>query len=120
MRRGAVGRLGEDLATDLILREGYELVERNWRDRSGEIDIVARDGDFWVFVEVKARSGHWLTLPEDGLTDEKARRLRQLALNYLAAHDLTDATWRIDLVAIELDDQNRVVRADLFPSAALL
>jgi putative endonuclease len=120
MRRRSVGRLGEDLATDLLGREGYKLVERNWRDRTGEIDIVARDGECWVFVEVKARHGHWLTLPEDGLTDEKASRLRQLALNYLAAHDLKDATWRIDLVAIELDDQNRVVRADLLPSVALL
>ncbi len=120
MRRRAVGQMGEDLATDLLERQGYEVVERNWRDRSGEIDIVARDGDCWVFVEVKARHGHWLTMPEDGLTDDKARRLRQLALNYLAAHDLPDATWRIDLVAIELDDQNRVVRANVLPSAALM
>ncbi len=120
MRRSAVGHLGEDMAVDLLLCKGYEVVERNWRDHTGEIDIVARDEDCWVFVEVKTRHGHWLTLPEDGLTEEKARRLQRLALNYLAAHDLADATWRIDLVAIELDQQNRAVRVDLIPSAALL
>lgn len=120
MRRQALGRLGEDLAVDLLVRRGYEVVERNWRHRTGEIDIVARDDDCWVFVEVKTRRGHGVSRPEDGLTDDKARRLQCLALNYLGAHDLANVSWRIDLVAIELDGQNRPVRINLVPCAAVL
>jgi len=118
--RQALGRLGEDLATDFLRREGYELVTRNWRHRSGEIDIVARDGDCWAFVEVKTRRGHRVQNPEDGLTDQKARKLQQLALTYLAEHGLANVSWRIDLVAIELDGQDRPVRMNLVPCAVVL
>jgi Holliday junction resolvase-like predicted endonuclease len=58
--------------------------------------------------------------PEDGLTDQKARKLQQLALTYLAEHGLANVSWRIDLVAIELDGQDRPVRMNLVPCAVVL
>ena len=118
--RQSLGRLGEELAAALLQRHGYELVDRNWRHRTGEIDIVAREGDCWAFVEVKTRRGHRVQRPEDGLTEQKARRLQLLAQTYLAERNLANVSWRIDLVAIEVDHQDRPVRMNLVPCAAVV
>lgn len=111
--RQETGRLGESLACDALAKRGYGIVERNWRCASGEIDIVARDGACWVFVEVKTRRGHAAGLPEDGLTERKAERLAELGQIYLGEHDLGNVDWRIDLVAIELDARDGVRRLNL-------
>lgn len=115
-RRQSTGRHGEWLASEALTQRGIEIVERNWRCSRGELDIVARDGACWVFVEVKTRHGRHAGLPEDGLTDSKAERLVELAQTYLGEHDLHDVDWRIDLVAIELDARDRVTRLDLISS----
>jgi len=114
-----IGQLGEDLATTAIERRGYEIVERNWRCKTGEIDIVARDGECWVFVEVKTRRGHRSGLPEEALTPRKAERLIVLAETYLGEHELDRVDWRIDLVAIELGRDDRVMRVNLVPSVGV-
>ncbi|MFO7917960.1 MAG: YraN family protein [Anaerolineae bacterium] len=108
-----IGRLGETLAVQALVRRGYEIVERNWHCRRGEVDIVCRDGPCWVFVEVKTRHGHASGLPEDGLTENKIARLNELARTYLAHHRIEKVNWRLDLVAIELDMHNRVGRFNL-------
>ncbi|MFN2151369.1 MAG: YraN family protein, partial [Anaerolineales bacterium] len=92
---------------------------RNWRSRSGEIDLVAQTGETIVFVEVKTRKGREFGLPEEGLTNNKANRLQSLALQYLAQTDLQDIDWRIDLVAIELDHHGLLLRCDHIPNAVL-
>jgi len=102
-RRRAIGTLGEDLACRYLADHGYSIVERNWRCRAGEIDIVAQDGLCWVFVEVKTRRGRAVENPEEAVSRRKAARLTDLAATWLCDHDLTDVDWRIDLVAIELD-----------------
>ena len=114
--RQETGRLGESLACDVLTRRGYEIVERNWRCVRGEVDIVARDGACWAFVEVKTRRGRAAGLPEDGLTEHKAERLVELAQLYLAEHALGDVDWRVDLVAIELDAQGGVRRLNVIPA----
>ena len=110
-----VGKLGEQLACESLARRGYEIVERNWRCSRGEIDIVARDGDCWVFVEVKTRRGRGAGLPEDGFTRRKAERLTELAQIYLFERALGQVDWRIDLAAVELDAQGRVRRLTVVP-----
>lgn len=95
------------------------IVERGWRTAQGEIDIVARDGDCWVFVEVKTRRGHTAGLPEEALTPRKAARLVELAQAYLAEHALSDVDWRLDLVAIELDAEGGVERLDVLPCVVM-
>ena len=115
--RQGVGRLGEQLACASLSERGYDIVERNWRCARGEIDIVARDGQCWVFAEVKTRRGRGAGLPEDGLTRRKAERLTELAQIYLHEHALGQVDWRIDLVAIELDRQGRVRRLTVVPCA---
>ena len=116
--RAETGRLGERLAGESLLKRGYQIVERNWRCPRGEIDIVARDGDCWVFVEVKTRRGQGTELPEDGLTRTKAQRLVELAQIYLSEHALTQVDWRIDLVAVELDLRGRLRRLNVVPCVA--
>jgi len=117
--RQRLGRLGEQLACTSLSRRGYEIVGRNWRCPHGEIDIVARDGQCWVFVEVKTRRGRGAGLPEDGFTRRKAQRLTELGQIYLYEHDLEQVDWRIDLVAIEIDRQGRVKRLNVVPRAAI-
>jgi putative endonuclease len=112
------GILGEQLASDSLARRGYEIVERGWRCPLGEVDIVARDGACWVFVEVKTRRGRGAGLPEEALTPRKAERLTELAQTYLSAHALGEVDWRIDLVAIELDVCGGVKRLDVVPCVA--
>ena len=82
--KDAVGRYGEDVAAEFLQRAGLRLVERNWRCREGELDIVARDGDVLVFCEVKTRSGTGFGAPAEAVTPAKARRLRVLAARWLA------------------------------------
>jgi putative endonuclease len=110
--RGALGRLGEEQAAAHLVAAGYALVARNWRCARGEIDLVARQGDQVVFVEVKTRrQGGWP--PEEGIGAAKAGRLRELALAYLEAAEAAPETpWRIDLVAVEVDADGRIVRLE--------
>ncbi|MEA3407594.1 MAG: YraN family protein [Chloroflexota bacterium] len=115
----AIGNLGETLAVQALVKRGYEIVERNWHGSRGEVDIICRDGPCWVFVEVKTRHGHASGLPEDGLTQDKIERLTALAQTYLAQHEIGDVSWRLDLVAIELDRQNRVGRFNLIPGVGV-
>ncbi len=118
-RRQRIGLLGEQLACDALVRRGYEIVSRRWRCARGEIDIVARDAECWVFVEVKTRRGRGAGLAEEGLTEDKAARVAELAAIYLSEHSLDEVDWRIDLVAIELDGQDRVRRLNLLPGVAV-
>jgi putative endonuclease len=116
--RKRLGDWGEKLAADQLQARGYELVERNWRCRQGEIDLVVRKGQELVFVEVKTRRGRQAGMPEEGLTQRKSQKLVNLAKRYLAEHDLS-FDWRIDLVAVELDSNGKLLRCDHIPNAVL-
>jgi putative endonuclease len=100
--RRAKGQWGEGLAAALLRLKGYRIEARNWRCALGEIDIVARDRDTLVFVEVKARSGGSAGPPEDAVDARKQRRLVQLAQAYLA-HRGGEVACRFDVVAISGD-----------------
>ena len=104
------GRLGEVLAEQALQAKGYEVIERNWRGPEGEIDLVARDSDYLVFVEVKARKSAKFGSPEESVVPQKQRRIANTALAYLQQTVQQDKPWRIDIVAIELSASNRVIR----------
>jgi putative endonuclease len=99
--KNVIGREGEDLAVQHLEEAGFVVLERNWRCELGEIDIVARDGDVLVVCEVKTRSGLGFGTPLEGVTWEKAARLRRLAGRWLATHP---GSWggpvRIDVVGV--------------------
>lgn len=115
-RRG-LGRWGEDYAARHLEAAGYTLVARNWRCRGGEIDLIFRDGETVVFVEVKTRRGRAYGAPEEALTTHKAQKLLDLGQQYAADHELDGVAWRIDLVAVELDERGRLLRCDHIPDA---
>lgn len=94
-----LGRLGENAACEFLKAGGYEIVERNWRVRSGEIDIIARRDRMTVFVEVKARSGGGFGLPEESVTPAKANRIRLLATEYLSTAGVHGEV-RFDVIAV--------------------
>jgi len=111
--RVALGRRGEALATDELARHGWAIVARNWRCAEGEVDIVARRGEAWRFVEVRTRRGSDLGTPEDSLTPAKQTRMAAVAEAYLTEHGLERVDWQLMLAAVEMDHGGRLVRLEL-------
>ncbi len=108
-RRASLGKVGEDLACGELERRGYAIVARRYRRRGGELDIVARDGQTTVFIEVKARAGHDFGAAGEAVTSHKRRRMVAVAVDYLARHRLMDRPCRFDVVTIHLDDGRPVI-----------
>jgi putative endonuclease len=102
LARGELGKIGEDLACRELERRGYAILARRYRRRGGELDIVARDGQTVVFVEVKTRDGRSYGDGVDAVTGLKRRRIVQVATDYLARHRLADRPCRFDVVSIQL------------------
>lgn len=98
--KDAVGRYGEDVAVRHVLALGWTLLDRNWRCREGELDLVALDGRELVAVEVKTRRSERFGPPSLAVTPEKLARLRRLTAQWLAAHDVHPDSVRIDVLAI--------------------
>ncbi len=96
----ALGRAGEDVACEHLARKGYEIVARGFRLFRGEIDIVARDGDTLVFVEVKTRADESHGRPEESVTPGKQRQIRRIAQGYLVTHPAPGVGCRFDVVSI--------------------
>ena len=104
-QRHALGISGEELACAELQRRGYAILERRYRTRAGEIDIVARDRGTVVFVEVKTRSGGAFGGAAAAVTAWKQRRVTHLALEYLSRHGLHQCPCRFDVVAIDVDEE---------------
>ena len=103
-RRQSLGILGEDLACRELRRRGYEILERRYRTRFGEIDIVAREGGYTVFVEVKTRDGAEFGDGAEAMTEWKQRRVAHMAVDYIARNDLHDRPCRFDVVVVTMTD----------------
>ncbi|UOY01536.1 YraN family protein [Blastococcus sp. PRF04-17] len=97
-----LGSHGEDLAVTYLTDEGLTVLDRNWRCREGELDVVARDRTTLVFCEVKTRRGTGYGDPVEAVTYAKQRRLRVLAQRWLAAHDEHAPEVRFDVIGIVL------------------
>lgn len=107
LQRSDLGRRGEDLAVRELRRRGYEILERRWRCRLGEIDVLAWDGETLVVVEVKARSRSDYGSPVNAVNARKARRLERLARAYTRSRRLTDVNVRFDVVGVTFEAGNR-------------
>ena len=116
--RQRLGAWGERIAALHLEGKGYEIVARNWRCPLGEIDLVARAGELWLFVEVRTRRGTAMGTPEESMTRGKAERVLRLAQQYLWAHGLEDVEWRVDLVAVELGEDGQLVRCEQIENMA--
>ena len=100
--RQSLGKLGEDLACAELTRRGYEILERRYRTRYGEIDIIARSGPSLVFVEVKAREGREFGDGAEAITRRKRRRIAMAAMDYLVRHQKDECPCRFDVVSVML------------------
>lgn len=101
------GALGEDFATEALRKKGYEILKRNFSNKFGEIDIIAKDKNVLVFVEVKTKKGEEFGSPEEMINPKKLWRIRNLANLYMGRNDLP---CRVDVVAIVLDQEDNLVR----------
>lgn len=107
---GSLGAFGESWTVGYLSRSGYQILDRNVRYRTGEIDIVARDGVTTVFVEVKCRRSSRFGSPEEAITAARYQRLAGAVERYVEEHGMADCPIRIDVVGIEVDRGGRVAR----------
>jgi putative endonuclease len=110
---GDLGRFGEAWAVGFLHRLGYRVIDRNVRFRRGELDIVAYDGNDLVFVEVKCRRSSAYGTPEESISPRRYERLATAAAEYLSRHNLQGRDSRLDLLALEVGPDGRVVRHNL-------
>jgi putative endonuclease len=96
----AVGAYGERRAVEFLIAQGMAVLDRNWRCPDGEVDIIARDGDDLVFIEVKTRRTHTFGEPVEAVVPAKARRLRRLAAQWLSATGIRPREVRFDVVSV--------------------
>jgi putative endonuclease len=99
--RAELGRSGEAVAEAYLRARRFHIVARNFRCRAGEIDLVARDRDALVFVEVRSRRGDRAGTALESVTRAKQARVARVARYYLAAHGLGDTTSRFDVVGVD-------------------
>ena len=117
MKRRDTGILGEKLAAAFLKEQGYHIIETNYRCPEGEVDIIAGHQDFLVFVEVRTKRSLEFGSPEESITRAKKERLRLVAERYQESHDNLPQLWRIDVVAIELDQRGKPSRIELIENA---
>lgn len=108
-KRQKVGQAGEEAAREYLSTIGYKIIATNYRCPLGEIDIVARDNQAIVIIEVRSKTSIRFGLPEESLTPVKARRLKRLALYYLQSKVGKEVKCRIDFIAILLDENDLTV-----------
>lgn len=116
--RRHLGDFGELAAAAYLRQQGYHLLERKWRCRRGEVDLIARQGNQVVFVEVRTRRTRFQGIAEESITNPKKVRLIDLAYCYLELHDLIDTTpWRIDIIAIVVGKHGQIIHLNHIISA---
>ena len=104
-----LGEIGEIRACEFLSRKGLRILDRNWRIKSGEIDIVAEQDSVIVFVEVKTRRSSAFGHPLEAISIEKAARLQRLALAWLATHQRLGNEYRIDAIGMILGRSGELI-----------
>jgi len=96
------GQRGEALALRFLYRQGYDILDRNFRCRAGEIDLIAYDGPVLAFIEVKSRSSQGFGTPAEALVPEQQERIQRAAATYRRSRRLEHLSFRFDLVSVDL------------------
>ena len=100
--RTRLGTKGEDIAAAYLQQQGHALLDRNFRTRYGEVDLVTRHGDAIVFLEVRTRRTATYGAPEESVTARKGQRVVLAAQQYLQDNGMEQRHWRIDLVSVRM------------------
>ncbi len=113
-----IGEEGEEIAANYLEKQGYKILERNFRCKIGEIDIIARENNCLIFVEVKTKTGLGHGSPEEMVNRKKQEKIKRIAEFYLKEKDLEgeDLDWRIDVLAIEFEGE-KLKNIDLIKNA---
>ena len=98
-----MARAGEEFASEFLRARGFSILERNWHFGRGEIDIIARDGEYTVFVEVKTRTNESYGAPEYAITPAKQRQLARVAQGYLYQHADENHPCRFDVITVTFE-----------------
>jgi putative endonuclease len=116
--RKGLGSAGEEEAARLLKKNGYKILERNYRSRFGEIDIVAREGETMVFVEVKTRTGENFGSPKEALDKRKRRHITRASMDYLArAGSGSERPVRFDVVTVTVELKDGSLSTELIKNA---
>jgi len=115
-----IGKLGEDIACKFLMKHGFVVLERNYTQKWGEIDIVAQKDDKLYFIEVKSVScetlpdfsdeNPFIKRPEENMHPWKMKRLSRTVQTYLIHHRVGNTSWQFDLLLVYLDLKNRTTR----------
>jgi putative endonuclease len=117
MTRRETGSLGERIAGEFLRKNGYKILVTNYRCPEGEIDIIAEQPETLVFIEVRTKRSWRFGSPEESITQIKKERLKTLAERYGQEHEGLPSNWRIDVVAIEMGQGDRVKRIEIIENA---
>lgn len=117
VRNRRFGNFGERVAASHLEAKGYQILERNYSTREGEIDLIASRGPQLIFVEVRSRRGRSMGTPEESITGRKSDHIRAAAAHYVQEHPDAPPEQRIDVVIIELDAKGRVLRVEQIENA---
>lgn len=109
-QRKSLGRQGEDLAASFLRQRGYTIVCRNYRCRSGEIDIIARKKNLLCFIEVKTRRTRRFGLPQEAVTAAKQHKIGRAAQDFLLRHGLENRPARFDVIAVDFSTGNGIIK----------
>ena len=106
MQKDTYGKVGEIIAAKHLQSKGYKIIAKNYKNELGEIDLIAKHGDYLVFVEVKTRLSKAFGSPLEAVNLHKQNKIRQVATFYLKQHKLLDTNCRFDVVSIvgQIDD----------------
>ena len=111
MNTKILGNKGEKLAKDFLKKQKYKILETNYSNKLGEIDIIAKDNDTIVFVEVKTRETSQYGLPREAITSHKQNKIKMVAKEYLTSHKLLNQKVRFDCVDILGDEITHIKNA---------
>lgn len=113
-----IGKRGEDAAVDFLKRKGYRIIERNYKNKLGEIDIIAKDNNTLCFIEVKTRTSLDFGYPQEAITAAKQKKINKVALSYLKQYNLLSISARFDIISVISNNQNKFdieIIKDAFP-----
>ena len=108
-----LGKFGEKLAAEFLIKKGYRMVEKNFRTRYGEIDLIAEKGDEFLFVEVKTREMSGFGYGEQAVDYFKTKHLIRAAEIYCQKNKM-EKFWRMDIVSVEINGANRLAKIHWF------
>ncbi|MBU0729978.1 MAG: YraN family protein [Proteobacteria bacterium] len=114
--RQTLGKVGERLAENYLIAQGYKILIRNYRTKIGELDLIAEDSGDLVFVEVKTRTSELFGAPHEAITRAKQQKIARTALEYMTRNGINERAARFDVVGVMLQ-KNGTPRIEVLKNA---